>query len=193
MTAKEPGPGKEAAGASKKDHGVLYVGIDLGTSRTSVAASNGVRETVSSWVGYPKDVVSRKALKKEILFGAEALAHRLSLDLYRPLASGVIQHSDTPDAPEAKAHMKAAQDLIRHAISLARPRPDELIYAVVGCPAQCSSKNKRAILDAVRPVVDSAIVASEPFTVAYGIDMLTDCLVIDIGAGTTDLCRMHGT
>ena len=187
------GDSKSTKATPEKSHGVLYLGIDLGTSRTSVASSNGVRETVSSWVGYPKDVVSRKALKRDILFGDEALSHRLSLDLYRPLASGVIQHSDTPDSVEAKAHLKAAQDLIRHAISLARPRPDELIYAVVGCPAQCSSKNKRAILDAVRPVVDSAIVASEPFTVAYGIEQLTDCLVIDIGAGTTDLCRMHST
>lgn len=31
----------------KKDHGVLYIGMDLGTSRTSVSASNGVRETLS--------------------------------------------------------------------------------------------------------------------------------------------------
>ena len=31
------------------------------------------------------------------------------------------------------------------------------------------------------------------FSVAYGLDMLDDVLVIDIGAGTTDLCRMHGT
>ena len=30
----------------QKDHGVLYIGMDLGTSRTSVSASNGVRETV---------------------------------------------------------------------------------------------------------------------------------------------------
>jgi rod shape-determining protein MreB len=44
-----------------KDHGVLYLGIDLGTSRTSVSASNGVRETIASYVGYPKDVVSRSS------------------------------------------------------------------------------------------------------------------------------------
>ena len=49
----------------KKDHGVLYIGMDLGTSRTSVSASNGVRETVYSIVGYPKDVVSLKLLKKD--------------------------------------------------------------------------------------------------------------------------------
>ena len=42
----------------KKADGVLYIGIDLGTSRTSVASSNGLRETVWGYVGYPKDVVS---------------------------------------------------------------------------------------------------------------------------------------
>jgi rod shape-determining protein MreB len=36
-------------------------------------------------------------------------------------------------------------------------------------------------------------VCSEPFAVAYGLDFLKDTLVIDIGAGTTDLCRVHGT
>ena len=51
----------------KKDHGVLYIGMDLGTSRTSVSASNGVRESVYSMVGYPKDVVSMKLLKKDML------------------------------------------------------------------------------------------------------------------------------
>jgi rod shape-determining protein MreB len=174
--------------------GVLYVGIDLGTSRTSVAASNGAREMVSSFVGYPKDVVSRKALKKEVLFGDEALANRLAVDFYRPLAGGVIQHSEGDQgSKEAKAFAKAAQDLVRHAVSLAKPRPDELVYAVIGCPAQCSIKNKNALLEAARPVVNSVMIVSEPFSVAYGIDMLSDCLVIDIGAGTTDLCRMHGT
>ena len=51
-----------------KEHGVLYLGIDLGTSRTSVTASNGERVTISSYVGYPKDVVSRKLLQKDVLF-----------------------------------------------------------------------------------------------------------------------------
>ncbi len=177
-----------------KPAGVLYLGIDLGTSRTSVAASNGVRETVGSYVGYPKDVIARKALKKDVLFGEEAVRNRLALDLLRPLQGGVIRHSDgDAGGADAQRYLKATRDLIRHAISLAQPKPDELIYAVVGCPARCSVKNKSAIVEAVRPVVDSVMIVSEPFTVAYGLDLLADCLVIDIGAGTTDLCRMHGT
>jgi rod shape-determining protein MreB len=171
-----------------KDHGVLYLGIDLGTSRTSVAASNGVRATVLSYVGYPKDVVSRKLLKKEILFGDEAIENRLALRLYRPLAQGVIQSNG-----KDQDNLKAAQDLIAEILRRAKPRADELVYAVIGAPAQASIQNKQAILEAARKSVDSVMLCSEPFSVAYGQDMLDDVLVIDIGAGTTDLCRMHGT
>jgi rod shape-determining protein MreB len=173
---------------TKKDHGVLYLGIDLGTSRTSVSASNGVRETVPSYVGYPKDVVARKLLQKDVLFGDEAAEKRLSLDFYRPLAHGVIR-----DDKDAEKNLKAAADLLGEIIRRARPRKDELIYAVIGAPAQAQIKNKEAILKAAKQHVDSVMLCSEPFSVAYGLDRLDDTLVIDIGAGTTDLCRMHGT
>ena len=42
-------------------------------------------------------------------------------------------------------------------------------------------------------MLDSVMIVSEPFSVAYGLERMSDVLVIDIGAGTTDLCRMHGT
>lgn len=177
-----------------KDHGVLYIGMDLGTSRTSVSASNGIRETVFSVVGYPKDVVSRKLLKKDVLFGSEAIEKRLSLKTYKPLEKGVLKYTgDAEHDAEAKENLKAAQDLIGEAIRLSRPRKDELIYCVIGCPAEASMKNREAIIEAARSHVDSVMLCSEPFAVAYGLDWLEDVLVIDIGAGTTDLCRMHGT
>jgi len=189
--AAEPNAESDAA-EQDKDHGVLYLGIDLGTSRTSVTASNGVRETVSSYVGYPKDVVSRKLLKKDVLFGDEALEKRLSLDFYRPLAHGVIKGSDSA-GDEGKNNLRAARDLLAEIIRRSRPRKDELIYGVIGAPAQASIKNKESIIAAARETLDSVMLCSEPFSVAYGLDMLDDVLVIDIGAGTTDLCRMHGT
>ena len=177
---------------TKTETGVLYLGIDLGTSRTSVAASNGQRVTLSSHVGYPKDVVSRKLLKKEVLFGDEAVHHRLSCNFYRPLAAGVLKLSNNK-TDDVEGNMKAAADLIREIIRQARPRKDELVYAVIGVPAQAAIHHKDAIVKAARESVDSVMLCSEPFSVAYGLDMLDDVLVIDIGAGTTDLCRMHGT
>jgi len=182
----------EAPAATSEHEGVLYLGIDLGTSRTSVSASNGVRETVASYVGYPKDVVSKKLLKREVLFGDDAVKHRLSLDFFRPLEHGVIKSSENGSGDYEK-NLRAAQDLIGEIIRRSKPRKDELVYAVIGAPAQASINNKEAIMDAARAAVDSVMLCSEPFSVAYGLEMLDDVLVIDIGAGTTDLCRMHGT
>ena len=179
--------------SAEKEHGVLYIGVDLGTSRASVHASNGVRDTVFSYVGYPKDVVSRKALKKEVLFGQEALDNRLSLEFFRPLEKGEIKGAGETGSAEGDRNLKAAKDLINHVINLCEARRDELIYAVIGVPAQASIHNEKAIVDASRELVDSVMLCSEPFAVAYGLDKLTDVLVIDIGAGTVDLCRMHGT
>jgi len=176
---------------NSKDHGVLYLGIDLGTSRTSVSASNGVRESLPSFVGYPRDVVSRKLLKREVLFGDEAIDKRLSLNLFQPLGEGVIKGSDGSE--ENEDNLRAARDLINEIVRRSQPRKDELVYAVIGAPAQASIKNKQAIIKAARETVDSVMLCSEPFSVAYGLDWLEDVLVIDIGAGTTDLCRMHGT
>ncbi len=180
-------------GKDGKDEGKLYVGMDLGTSRTAVAASNGVREFVATAIGYPKDVVAEKLLQgRKAVFGEEAISKRTSLRFYQPLAHGVIK-SDGLDKEAAAENLAAAKDIVRHALELARPRKGELTYAVIGAPAVASQKNKRLIVDAVKDLVDSVLICSEPFSVAYGVDKLDETLVIDIGAGTTDLCRMHGT
>jgi rod shape-determining protein MreB and related proteins len=193
-TSKEKDSARRDPAADAGDEGILWIGMDLGTSRTAIASSNGVRESTFSLVGYPKDVVSRKLLGDGPLFGADVLKHRLSLEVFRPLEGGVIKGSnDDVDGKAAEANMNAARALVKHAIALARPEKDQLIYCVIGTPAQASVKNRKAIFDAATEEVDSVMVASEPFTVAYGLNLLTDTLVIDIGAGTTDLCRMHGT
>jgi rod shape-determining protein MreB len=180
----------------KPDAGVLYVGIDLGTSRSSVAASNGSRVDIPSFVGYPKDVVAMKALKKDKLYGEEALQHRLSLDFYRPMEKGEVKystHDKNMNTGGQERVREAAIDLLRHVVSLAKPRADELVYGVVGAPAQASIHNKKLLIEAARGVFDSVMICSEPFAVAYGLDFFEDTLVVDIGAGTTDLCRMHGS
>ena len=59
----------------------LQVGIDLGTSRSSISASTGARRVVESYVGWPVDMVARKVLKKDMLIGQDALENRPMLDL----------------------------------------------------------------------------------------------------------------
>ncbi len=75
----------------KKKSNILHIGIDLGTSRSAVVASNGKRASEDSYVGWPRDFVAKKMLGKSILFGEEALENRLSLNLVRPLEQGVIR------------------------------------------------------------------------------------------------------
>jgi rod shape-determining protein MreB len=165
----------------------LYVGIDLGTSRTAIAASNGQRRELSSFVGKPKDVVAEKLFGKRLLFGEEAQRNRMALNLYRPLEKGVIKTK-----VDADENLEAVHALLEHTISLVADTEDD-VYAVIGAPARASIENKLAIVDASRDIVRAVMITSEPFSVAYGCDLLTDALILDIGAGTMDLCRMHGT
>jgi len=163
----------------------LLLGIDLGTSRSVVCASNGQRACVDTYVGYPKDFVARKVLGAPVLFGEKALNNRLSLDLYRPLEHGVIREG-------SPKYEQAIQDLVRHLISLARPEPDQQLYIAVGVPAESFKNNKIAIRRCVGDAPASLMVVSEPFAVAYGQDLLKEALIIDIGGGTIDFCVMHG-
>ncbi len=167
------------------DKTVLYLGIDLGTSETTVAASNGIVETILSVIGKPKDVISQKLLKKDILFGMEALRNRLALTIYRPLEKGVIKETD--------ADLEAARELVKYVIGLADPEKYDKVYAVIGAPARSSFANQQALMDAAREVVDAVMIVSEPFAVAYGEGKIYNSLIIDIGAGTTDICSLKGS
>jgi rod shape-determining protein MreB len=168
----------------------VFLGIDLGTSRTSITSSTGFRKTVYSYVGYPKDYVARKKLGgRDVIYGQEALDNRMSLNLYRPLAGSVIKQNDASDSEEAK---KAIKDLLEYVVREVNAPADATIYAVIGSPARSTTSAKASILEAAAECTDSVIVCSEPFAIAYGLDFLDDTVVVDIGAGTTDLCRVHG-
>ncbi|MDH5201641.1 MAG: MamK family actin-like protein [Nitrospirota bacterium] len=171
---------------TQQQDSILFAGIDLGTSRSSISASNLTREWIESYVGWPKDFISLQVVGKPVLFGSEALKNRLSLDLCRPLEHGVIKEG-------IEKSEDAVKEIIKHLIELAKPSPEQKIHAVVGVPADTLKVNKLAIRKAASEFAHSLMVVSEPFAVAYGMNLLNNALVIDIGAGTTDFCIMHGT
>jgi len=197
MTNKTEDRGAAAVQSPKAaGTGVLYLGMDLGCFKTSVAAANGTREVVHSIVGWPKDPVSRKMLGKDVVFGNEAFQHRLALNVIRPFEKGALKYAEgenkgVPGDQLAK-YKDAARELVKHAISLARPPKGTLVYGVIGAPAKASILNKKELIEACKGTFEAVMIVSEPFAVAYGMNMLEDALVVDIGAGTTDLCRMHG-
>lgn len=166
--------------------GVLLCGIDLGTSRSSISASNGQRHVVDSFVGWPVDMVARKVLKKSVVIGREALENRLMLDLHRPLERGLIKEGSEKD--EA-----AVRELLVHLLGLVGADGDgQKVRAVVGVPAEALRVNKQALRNAMRGLTGSLMIVSEPFAVAYGMEALVHTMIIDIGAGTTDFCVMNG-
>jgi len=169
----------------KKDD-ILFIGIDLGTSRSAISSSNGRREWIESYVGWPKDFIAEQVVGQPVLFGEEALQHRLALDFCRPLERGIIKEG-------IESNERAVKEIIRHLIDLAKPESDQKIHAVVGVPADSLKVNKLAIRKAVTEYVHSLMVVSEPFAIAYGMKLLDNALIIDIGAGTIDFCIMHGT
>jgi len=166
---------------------IFHIGIDLGTSQSSIVTSTGKRLSTKTCVGYPKDVISQKRLNKDYLFGDEALKNRLALDLIWPLAKGVIC--------EDNKSKEATQLVLQNLIDLTLPKRDETdkVYAAIGVPALASVKDKKTIINITKDFIDKIIIVSEPFAVSYGIDRFDECLIIDIGAGTTDLCRMYGS
>lgn len=172
---------------SDKKNGTLHMGIDLGTSRSSVSASNGQRHVVASYVGWPVDMVARKVLKKKVLIGEEALENRPMLDLHRPLEQGLIKDGSEKDTA-------AVREIITHLVELVAgaDRNGTQVRAVVGVPAEAMRVNKQSLRVALKDLVDSLMIISEPFAVAYGTEALLHTMIIDLGAGTTDICVMSG-
>lgn len=184
MAATEQTESSHEMSASKAN--MLHVGIDLGTSRSVVSASNGNRKWIDSYVGWPKDFVAKKMLGKRVLFGGEALDHRLSLNLSRPLKNGVIKEGTERD--EA-----AVRELIEHLVEMADAQSGTETCIAVGVPAEALKVNKAAIRSAVLEHTKKLMVVSEPFAVAYKLGALDNAMIVDIGAGTVDFCIMHGT
>ena len=177
----------------------VYVGMDLGTFKTSVASSAGYRDVTPTAVGWPKDHIARALLGRDVVFGPDLTEHRLALDVVRPFEKGVLKYGDPAASgltrEQVETHMLATRLVIDYAVNLVTPdghaagRP---VYGVIGVPSRASLKNKQFVMDAAAGVFDAVAVVSEPFTIAYGMNRLADTLVIDIGAGTVDICPIYG-
>jgi len=174
----------------------VYIGIDFGTLNTSVASSNGMREVLQTMVGWPKDHVAREVIGKDVVFGSEIQENRLALEVVRPFERGLLKYQDAAEAgiseQEAKRCKQAATLLLRQAVSLVTPSRDVRTCGVVGVPSRCSDHSKQLIQEIAQEALDAVMLVPEPFAVGYGTKQCHNGLVIDIGAGTIDLCPMFG-
>ncbi|NGZ05826.1 MAG: hypothetical protein G8237_05660 [Magnetococcales bacterium] len=164
----------------------LLLGIDLGTARTAVVSNRSLRALIGSVVGYPKDIIGVKILNRTQVIGMEAIEKRSCLDLHYPLQDGVLKEASDKD-------LEAAKELLRHLVTLADPKAGDKVCGIIGVPARASVANKGQLLKIAGELMDIAMVVSEPFMVAYGQNRLNNAIVVDVGAGTIDLCALRGT
>ncbi len=164
----------------------LLVGIDLGTCRTAIMSNKGARIISRSVVGYAKDVISEQMVGSGAVIGQDAIDKRSFLDLCYPLADGVIREASERD-------YQAAYELMKNVVNLAKQGAEGSVCGIIGVPARASIMNKELLLDIAKELMTVALVVSEPFMVAYQLGKLHNCIVIDIGAGTVDICAMKGT
>ena len=162
---------------------ILNVGIDLGTSRSAISASNGERFVVESFVGWPVDMVARKVLKRDVLIGHEAVANRTMLDLHRPLERGLLKEGSEKD-------IEAVRELLKHLLRLVGVNGSSgkidaaNVRAVVGVPAASLRTNKQYLRNAMKGIVDSLLSVTEPFA------LRTTAWLNDAGV---PVLVMHGT
>ncbi len=163
----------------------ILIGIDLGTSRTAIMSNRGLKKMVRSVVGYPKDIIGVKILGRTHVIGDEALEKHPYLNLSFPLENGVLKETSEKDT-------QAAMELLQHVIALVNPKPADRICGIIGVPARASVSSRGQLLKITNELLDYSMVVSEPFMVAYGLNRLNRAIVVDIGAGTVDICAMKG-
>ena len=163
----------------------LYVGIDLGTYQSTIASSAGASHTIETVVGRPKDPVARNFLGRDVLFGNDALKNKLACNIYRPMAAGVAQDDD--------ANLAAAKAFVSHLLETVDPEEFDEVFGVICSPSHVSFTDKSNLVATLRGQVNAIMVVTEPFATAFGIEEIASSIVVDIGAGTTDIARIYGT
>lgn len=189
-----------SAVSSKRPKKIILAGLDLGTNNSCIIAGNSTTEDyevtklVPTMVGYVRDGIVNGIVPGEanVLFGEEAIENRLHLDLHQPVIDGVV------------SNLTATKDYVKWLRRMIDPSGDSEIRAVIGIPASASENAREITRKSVTGVFEKVLLIPEPFLAALGfrddrrlrqrdyVDPVMNSLVIDIGAGTTDLCLVQG-
>jgi rod shape-determining protein MreB len=177
----------------------VKIGFDFGTNTSVIAKrkekEGGIQTTlVQTVVGYPKATLLPGVLAEGIerFFAEDVIRNRHYLEIRWPLDKGYV------------ADLEAARDFVGHIRSLIDKEKEVDIYAVVGAPSGATPEHLKNLREAIGHNFARFIIVPEPLLAAIGIrdesrlkdptyvDPVKHCLIVDIGAGTTDLCFLQG-
>ena len=179
----------------------LHVGVDLGTNTTVFQVSdNGdwvdlSTSSVLSVVGFPKAGIIPGIIPSDadMLFGDDAVEMRIHLDLKWPLKNGFVDD------------VRVCKMLTQHMRSVIDRSGKRKLWGVVGAPANATPEKQKELRATMVGVLDRLVIVPEPFLAAMGlredpgfktsgssVDPTKHSLIVDIGAGTTDLCLVRG-
>lgn len=179
------------------DQAVTFIGIDIGSFKTAITSSSGRRVVIPSIVGWPKDDASREKLGHDFVVGNDVARQQQSLEIAFPFRRGALELTQPTlqiaAARSVDRNREAAELVMKHALSLVTPTPGSAIYGVLSISARASEIHKRALLTVTRKFLNGVMLSSSPFNIAYSTSRLHETLVIDFGAGTTNLARLNGS
>ena len=178
----------------------LKIGFDFGTNQSVLAGDHTGKElklktdTIFTVVGYAKPDVLPGVLpgNRRIFYGEEAISYRRWLDLRWPLDKGIVHDLD------------AAREFVGFLSSLISGNGKRQIWVVVGSPARTGTNDLENLRDALGTNFNRFLTVPEPFLAALGIrnesqlndpkysDPVKNSMIVDVGAGTTDLCNLQG-
>lgn len=104
-------------------------------------------------------------------------------------AEGVRRDSEPGlDWPPDGATQVLLRDLVRAAQG--EIHPDTRIVCAV--PSSALRTHRQQLRESFHGLAQSVLLVSQPFAAAYGLGLFDDTLVVDIGARSTDVCRLRG-
>lgn len=174
----------------------LFAGIDLGTMHSVVAASNGLRRVIPTEIGWAKDPIAAERLGAGPLFGDALDKNRLALRTMRPLLKGILKSdcaTESTESDEALAErIEATGHILGYALQSVGDNGSLSIRGVLGIPAISSRRCINTLLSVAHQWMETVVLVPEPFAVGYSLGLTDPALIIDIGAGTTDVCHYYG-
>jgi rod shape-determining protein MreB len=191
-----------ARAAARQDlRKVVKVGLHFGDSKTRVAASkNGdplrlKRDVFTNIVGFLRlhAPLARLPGKSEVLYAEQAVKFLEQVDLRKPIHSGLVND------------VRVCRQFITHVCSAIDPSGNGRLWGVASIPAMAGPEELEKVYRALKGPLERVVVVPEPYLAAEGMrldkearqqrlgqDLTRNALVIDIGAGTTDICLLHG-